>query len=596
MDRNRYLLLDKQIFRLLPRMVGMISHRRRGCRFGWGQRRTLVLLLVLCLTACTIQISPLPTAATATPLPAPTLPATGPDGTPWWNEAIVYEVFVRSFYDSDGDGIGDLRGLIEKLDYLNDGDPATTTDLGVTALWLMPIHPSPSYHGYDVTDYYTVNPDYGTLTDFRRLLAEAHARGMRVILDFVMNHTSIGHPWFVQAQEPQSAFHDWYLWSATDPGGVGPWGQQVWHRAASGDYYYGVFWQGMPDLNYTNPAVQTEMINVARFWLEEMAVDGLRVDGARYIIEESDGSRKVLADSAATHAWYRDFRTVYKAINPAAMTVGEVWTTNDVVATYLQGDEFDLAFNFDLAGALVNSANSGDADAARLSLALSLAVLPPDHMATFLTNHDIDRVMSQLGDDVNKAKRAATLLLTLPGTPFLYYGEEIGMVGKKPDEDIRLPMQWSSAANGGFTTGAPWRALHADATTNHVAAQSADPNSLLAHYRVLIALRQAHPALHKGETFKMKSSNRGVLPYLRATDDEILLIVNNLREEGTNDYGLMLETGPLIPGQRYQIQAVWGDGPFAAVTADAKGGFTDYQPTAGMGPGQTLILALQPSQ
>ncbi|MCE7981342.1 MAG: DUF3459 domain-containing protein [Caldilinea sp. CFX5] len=560
------------------------------------ERRAIPLLtmVVWLLVACIQPVTP--PAATPPPAPVPTLAPTGPDGEPWWQSAIFYEIFVRSFYDSDGDGIGDLNGIVEKLDYLNDGNPTTTTDLGVTALWLMPIHPSPSYHGYDVTDYYAVNPEYGTTDDFKRLLAEAHRRGVRVIIDFVMNHTSVAHPWFVEAQDPQSSRRDWYIWSAENPGGAGPWGQQVWHEAPAGDYYYGVFWAGMPDLNYVTPAVQAEMTAVARFWLAEMGVDGLRVDGARYLVEETDGAKKVLADSAGTHAQFRALRTAYKAINPAAMTVGEVWTSNDAVATYLQGDEFDLAFNFDLASALVKSANTGDADAARLSLALSLKLLPVAATATFLTNHDMDRVMAQLGDDVNKAKRAATMLLTLPGTPFLYYGEEIGLLGKKPDEDIRRPMPWRGGENGGFTTGTPWRALNEDAATKNVAGQLADPNSLLAHYRVLIALRQSQPALRSGETFKMKSANRAVLPYLRAGGDQILLIVNNLRDEAADDYALTLESGPLTPDQRYRVKPLWGDGPFAEVTADAKGGFKDYQPTAGLAPGQTLILALQPAE
>lgn len=571
----------------------MYRHSSRSKGFSLfsqqGERlKSLLQVIVFLLTGCITPVTPLP------PTPVPTLAPTGPDGEPWWQSAIFYEIFVRSFYDSNGDGIGDLNGIVEKLDYLNDGDPATTTDLGVTALWLMPIHPSPSYHGYDVTDYYAVNPEYGTTADFQQLVAEAHRRGVRVIIDFVMNHTSVAHPWFVEAQDPQSPRRDWYVWSADDPGGVGPWGQQIWHEAPSGDHYYGVFWEGMPDLNYTNPDVQAEMTAVAHFWLTEMGVDGLRVDGARYLVEEANGTKKVLADSAGTHAQFRDLRTAYKAFKPAAMTVGEVWTTNDAVATYLQGDEFDLAFNFDLASALVKSANTGDADAARLSLALSLTLLPVNATATFLTNHDIDRVMAQLGDDVNKAKRAATMLLTLPGTPFLYYGEEIGMVGKKPDEDIRLPMQWNGGDNGGFTTGTPWRALNEDAATKNVAAHLADPNSLLAHYRTLIALRQSQPALRTGETFKMKSANRGVLPYLRAIDDQILLVVNNLRDEATADYALTLESGPLTPDQRYRVEPLWGDGPFAEVTADAKGGFKNYQPTSGMAPGQTLILALQP--
>jgi glycosidase len=188
------------------------------------------------------------------------------------------------------------------------------------------------------------------------------------------------------------------------------------------------------------------------------------------------------------------------------------------------------------------------------------------------------------------------MLLTLPGTPFLYYGEEIGMVGKKPDEDIRLPMQWDRRENGGFTTGTPWRALNDDAAVKNVEAQLADPNSLLAHYRTLIALRQSQPALRNGETFKMKSANRAVLPYLRATDEQILLVVNNLRDEPTDAYALTLESGPLTPDQRYRIEPLWGEGPFAEVTTDAKGGFKAYQPTASLAPGQTLLLVLQPIQ
>ncbi len=177
------------------------------------------------------------------------------DPVPWWNEQTFYEVFVRSFADSDGDGNGDLQGLIERLDYLNDGDPTTTGDLGVTALWLMPITQSPSYHGYDTTDYTGIEADYGTNEDFRTLIAAAHERGMKVVMDLMLNHTSSEHPWFVDAtSSPDSAMRDWYLWSASDTGQQSPWGTSVWHPGGGG-YYLGLFWQGMPDLNYRNDAV-----------------------------------------------------------------------------------------------------------------------------------------------------------------------------------------------------------------------------------------------------------------------------------------------------------------------------------------------------
>lgn len=550
-------------------------------------RRFTLALWCLLLVAC---IAPPPATPIIAPAATPAVTTEPADqtGPAWWNEAVFYEIFVRSFYDSNGDGIGDLNGIIEQLDYLNDGDPNTSSDLGITGIWLMPIHPSPSYHGYDVTNYFDVNPDYGTLSDFERLVAEAHRRGIRIIIDLVVNHTSREHPWFVHAQQPGSSWHDWYRWSATDPHTIGPWGQQVWHRAANGEFYYGVFWEGMPDLNYDNPAVVAEMETIMRFWLE-LGIDGFRVDGARYVVEEGN----VLADSAGTHAWFRQLRQFVKNVNPQAMTVGEVWTSNDAVATYAQGDEFDLLFNFDLAGGLLYSARQNNAGEANLQLALGQKLLTPQHSAIFLTNHDQNRVMTELGGDVNQAKRAATLLLTAPGTPFLYYGEEIGQVGQKPDEDIRLPMQWSGAPNAGFTTGTPWRAPATDYDWKNVTAQTADSNSLLAHYKALLAVRNANPALRSGDGNKVTSTNAAVLPLLRANEDQTLLVVTNLSENGIGDYRLTLESGPLDPGAAYSATPIWGQAPLNGFTATSDGGFANYQPNAGLAPGETIIVELK---
>ncbi|MBE9472169.1 MAG: alpha-amylase, partial [Chloroflexi bacterium] len=243
-----------------------------------------LLALFLALVSACVAPSAEPTQPPATATPTATVTAPPPTSPPesaassfWWNDAIFYEIFVRSFYDSDGDGVGDLNGLIEKLDYLNDGDPATTDDLGVTGLWLMPISQSPSYHGYDVADYLTVDDEYGTNEDFRRLMEEAHKRDIRVIVDLVLNHTSSQHPWFQSARDDvDSPYRDFYVWSEENPGYKSPWGGQVWHRTSSG-YYYGIFWEGMPDLNYDNPAVTTEMEEVIRFWLEDMGADGFRL-------------------------------------------------------------------------------------------------------------------------------------------------------------------------------------------------------------------------------------------------------------------------------------------------------------------------------
>ena len=360
----------------------------------------------------------------------------GTDGYAWWNDTVFYEIFVRSFYDSNGDGIGDFNGIIEKLDYLNDGDPKTSTDLGVTGIWLMPINPAASYHGYDVTDYYGVNPDYGTMDDFKRLLNECHKRGIRVIIDMVFNHTSNENPWFIQSRDqPQSSWHNWYVWSTTNPGYGGPWGEQVWYPTVAG-YYYAIFWSGQPDLNYTDPAVSEEMQNVGRFWLTDVGVDGFRLDAVRYLVEDGQDQQ----DTSATHKWWANFYTMYKQINPQAMTVGEVYTSNYMVDDYLKDKDFDQAFDFDLASQILKNIDSRNAVNLNASIKSSFDLLPRGEYATFLSNHDQERVMSYFKGDPIKAKLAASVLLTTPGTPFVYYGEEIGMTGNKPDEQIRTPM------------------------------------------------------------------------------------------------------------------------------------------------------------
>ena len=259
----------------------MHNHHRL---FG-GLAALLLLALAACQTAATPTVTP-----ESSPIPSEIAAVTSTPtvgGTNWWNEAVFYEIFVRSFKDSNGDGIGDFQGIIQQLDYLNDGDPNTTDDLGINAIWLMPIFPSPSYHGYDVTNYQDVNPDYGTLEDFQQLLEECHARGIRVIIDFVINHTSDKHPWFQAALDPASPYHEYYVWSETKPQGLGPLGQESWFKAPNGKYYYAVFWSGMPDLNYNNPKVTEEIYAATQFWLEE-GVDGFRVDAARYLFEEGE--------------------------------------------------------------------------------------------------------------------------------------------------------------------------------------------------------------------------------------------------------------------------------------------------------------------
>jgi glycosidase len=542
---------------------------------------TPILLFLAILTGCATS-TPTPTATTI-PTPQPTNtpdPYDGTDGFPWWNDTVFYEIFVRSFRDSDGDGIGDFNGITEKLDYLQ--------ELGIRGLWLMPINPSPSYHGYDVTDYYGVNPDYGTMDDFKNLLEEAHKRDIKIIIDFVMNHTSSKHPWFQQALTPGSEYHDWYVWSATDPGTLGPWGANAWYRATNGQYYYAIFWDQMPDLNYDNPAVREEIKNTTSFWLEEVGVDGFRLDAVRYMVEDDQ-----LADSKANHAFLEEWGIYYRDINPLAFSVGEAWTDNGNVKKYTDTNtELNSAFNFDLSDSILRL-NEGNTTSLRFILQTTIRDFPEQDNANFITNHDMPRVMNQLGtDSEQRAKLAAGILLTAPGIPFIYYGEEIGMTGTKPDELIRTPMQWDDTKNSGFTEGTPWEAVNSDFTLTNVSNQTGDPSSLLEHYRKLIQLHNEHSALRIGKTNVAGSNSNKLLSYLRVSNDERLLVVINIDDEPVTDYKLDLSVGPLS-GQ-YTATSLLDASTIASLQANDKGGFDEYVPLSELPPYSIFIIQLTP--
>lgn len=531
------------------------------------------------------------TAPTETPAPTATPDPfeVGTNGFPWWNDIVFYEIFVRSFYDSDGDGVGDLNGIIEKLDYLNDGDPTTTDDLGVTGIWLMPITVSPSYHGYDVTDYFQVDPEYGTNEDFLRLMDEAHSRGIRVIVDLVMNHTSTAHPWFIESQDPESEKRDWYIWAQENPGYRGPDGQVVWHSNPSG-YYYGLFWSGMPDLNYENPNVTFAMFEAAQFWLDEMNVDGFRLDAIKHMVEEGQGQE----NTRSTHEWMAEFFKFYKAVNPNALTVGEAWTSTQQVLEYT-GDEVDIAFQFDLALDILNSADTGITSVFSKTQQEVYDTFPANQYATFITNHDQNRVMSQLDEDEGKARVAAAILLTGPGVPFVYYGEEIGMTGTKPDEDIRLPLQWAS--NGpkvGFTEGTPWRPAAADFPVRSVARQTDDPDSLLSLYRDLIHLRNNHEALRVGTWTLLEANSSRLYTFLRQTENESIVVVINMNRNpvAAEDYSLELPEGSLEGA--VTAVSLYGAELTGSPTINASGGFTGYTPFAEIPPQSVHIFQLEP--
>ena len=554
----------------------------------------LSLLFILILPACQEAVTPTPTPSPQplpTTIPVPTdppskLPA-GTAGYPWWNDTVFYEVFVRSFYDSDGDGIGDLSGLIEKLDYLNDGNPATTDDLGITGLWLMPITQSPSYHGYDVVDYYNVDDEYGTNEDFLRLMDEAHQRGIRVIVDLVLNHTGRDHEWFQASRNPDSPYRDWYVWQSEDPGWRGPAGQKVWIKQPSG-FYYAVFWDGMPDLNYHNPDVTAQMYDVSRFWLEEMGVDGFRLDAIKHMIEDE----RIQENSNSTHAWLEAYFTFYKSVNPDAFAVGEAWTSTGQVLDYT-GDEVDVAFQFDLAEDILNSANAGIGSIVMKTMSEIVEAFPPHQYATFLTNHDQNRVMNQLQGDEGAAKVAASFLLTAPGTPFIYYGEEIGMSGSKPDEDIRRPLQWdNSGYRAGFTSGMPWRPPAPDHDQQNIAYQLENADSLLSHYRGLIQLRNGHEALRVGDWIPVETKPARVAAFIRQTEAETLLVIINFGKREAKGTSLSLPASSLPASPT--LTTLFGDGELAPLAVNENGGFTDYVPVEEMPAQSTLIIQITP--
>ncbi|MEE4194705.1 MAG: alpha-amylase family glycosyl hydrolase [Anaerolineae bacterium] len=539
-----------------------------------------VLLFVLLLSACNAA-------------PADKLEKTTAEeyGYPWWNDVTFYQVFVRSFYDSDGDGLGDINGLIEKLDYLNDGDPETDTDLEVTGLWLMPMLPSPSYHGYNVTDFKAIDEDYGTMEDFERLLEECHKRGMVVILDWEINHTGLSHPWFQESKDPESEYHDWYIWEDDNPGWGGPWGQDVWHYdTTTGKYYYGIFWSGMPDLNYENPEVTAAMYDAVQFWLVEKGVDGLRIDAARHLIEEGS----LQESTEATHEWFQDFFVWYKEEAPDAMTIGEVWTSSEEASVFVKNDELDMVFSFDLAGEMIMAAKFGSGRQFSQSIEAELLNFPDYQMGTFLTNHDQARTMTELGGDYGKAMSAATALLTAPGVPFIYYGEEIGMAGGKPDENIRRPMQWDDSQAAGFTTATiPWNLPQTDYKEKNVALQTEDPASLLNHYRKLVNIRNQYPALRVGDYTKIMANDISIYAALRTTEEEKLLIIANMSAEPVSDYHLILNSG--IFNETYTAYDLFNGEKLKAadISNDTEEEFFFYTPYETIPPYTTYILWLQ---
>jgi alpha-glucosidase len=487
---------------------------------------------------------------------------------PWWETGIVYQVYPRSFQDSNGDGIGDLPGVERRLDHI--------ADLGADAVWLSPIFPSPmADFGYDVADYCGVEPMFGTLADFDRLLAAAHARGLRLLLDFVPNHTSDRHPWFVESRSSRDhPKRDWYIWRDPAPGGGPPnnwisdFGGPAWEwDEATGQYYLHAFLKQQPDLNWRNPALRQAMMDVLRFWLDR-GVDGFRVDVLWHIVKAADFPDNPPNPAWGPHINERDrVLQLYSTDQPEAheittemrriadeysartgrqrLLIGEIFLPYDRLARWHGTPEepkVHLPFNFGLVE------NPWHAETIARLVTEYEASLPMWGWPNWVFgSHDAARIAARIGEA--QARVAAMLLLTLRGTPTLYQGDEIGIgdvpippdrvrdprevrqpgigVGRDP---ARTPMAWDGSANAGFSTGEPWLPLHPDWRARNVAAQAADPASTLSLYRALIALRREEPALSHGD-FRLIGAEDEVLRYERRHADRRLIVALNFTGE-----------------------------------------------------------------
>jgi alpha-glucosidase len=490
----------------------------------------------------------------------------------WWQSAVLYQIYPRSFQDTDGDGIGDLAGILERLPYL--------VDLGVDALWLSPIFPSPmADFGYDISDYTDVAPLFGSLADFDALVAAAHRSGLKVLLDLVPNHTSDQHPWFVSSRRSrQDSRRDWYIWRDPAPDGGPPnnwlseFGGSAWQfDAPTGQYYYHAFLAQQPDLNWRNEKVRAAIHDVMRFWLAR-GVDGFRVDVIWHLIKDADfrdnpvnpayvpdrpPNERLLplytADRPEVHDVIAGLRRVIDEFDDRVL-IGEIYLPIERLVAYYGADlrGANLPFNFTL---LLAPWNAREID--RL-VAEYEAALPPGGWPNWvLGNHDRPRLASRIGRD--QARIAAMLLLTLRGTPTIYYGDEIGMtqVAIPPErvqdpfeknvpgidvgrDGCRTPMQWSAGRGAGFSAGEPWLPLAEDFRSENVENQREDPSSLLNLHRRLIALRRVRPALTAG-AYRPLHAEGDLLLYRREHADDQVTVALNLGREPT---AVLLDTMP----------------------------------------------------
>ena len=487
------------------------------------------------------------------------------EGHQWWQHAVFYEIYPRSFADSNNDGFGDLNGITSKLDYLK--------KLGVDAIWISPCFPSPQVDfGYDVSDYENIDPVYGTLTDFDRLAKEGHDHNIRIILDFVVNHTSDQHKWFLDSKSSKTAAHrDWYIWrdgrGLNEPPNnwVSIFGGSAWKLdPATGQYYYHAFYAEQPDLNWRNPAVEKAMFDVTRWWYKR-GVAGFRLDAVDRMFEDSNlhdnpilpGKNK-FGDPILENTYDVEKTPMHEALTRLrkvadesdAVLIGETWTKSfDELKAYYGGHSKELQMPMDFLFATVNKLSAPEF---RRQIA---GVDSSGGWPVFvISNHDMRRSYNRYGDGQHNdaiAKLMAGLYLTLRGTPIMYYGEELGMENNDPKnkEDVkdpigklgwpeekgrdgeRTPMQWTDAANAGFSSATPWLPVPDSYKTHNAATEDKDPDSILNFYRKLLGLRHTDQALLEGEYVALNESDPNVISYLRRYKNEAVLVVLNMSGE-----------------------------------------------------------------
>ncbi|MCM2535871.1 alpha-glucosidase [Neobacillus pocheonensis] len=500
--------------------------------------------------------------------------------TKWWKQAVFYEIYMPSFKDGNGDGIGDFAGITSKLDYLN--------ELGVEGIWLTPFYPSPKVdNGYDIADYYEIDSDYGTMRDFELFIDEAHQRGIRVIADLVLNHTSSEHPWFLESRSAKDhPKRDWYIWRDEPNNWESFFGGPAWeHDAATNQYYYHAFAKEQVDLNWANPDVKNAMFDVMKFWLEK-GVDGFRLDVINFLKVNDTFQDNPYEKAEQNHLYDKDQEGILTIIEeiaafvhqyPDKFLVGEVGSEDlEVLKRYSGKGLLDVVFNFN-----IGSIGEFDVDRLFSGLVETEHAYSQDQIPTlFFSSHDMSRFISRFGGDEERAKLVAAFMLTTKGVPFLYYGDEIGMrdwvsetiaemkdvqglmgyelavqagkthaealaiANEKSRDKSRTPMQWNSDTNVGFSEGDPWITIPKNGV--NVADQQDIPDSMLSFYKSLLKLRKEHSALRLGE-YEFLRNEDGIVSFVRTDHVEKIWVVLNFNDqprrlEVRSDVKLLLST------------------------------------------------------